>query len=1668
MKKIFALVSLLVAVIQLNAQQQFIKAVNYRGAFAPAPAPMWTDSWTNWDPQNTAYPPPTKIITTPITSNTTWYSDTVYEIQGLIYVKNNAILNIQAGTIIRGDANTANSSLVVTKGSKVYAIGTAASPIVFTSNKAAGSRAPGDWGGVILLGKASYNGAGGIANIEGIAPTADTEYGGGANPDDNDNSGVLKYVRIEFGGYVFQPNKEINGLTFGAVGRGTTIDNVQCSFINDDAFEWFGGTVNCSHLVSYRGVDDEFDTDNGFSGNVQFCLGVRDPQIGDPTYNVSGGSTSEGFESDNDATGSTNTPQTRALFSNITFIGPLRGDASTTNQATIYPAFRRNARLRRNTGLRVLNSVMMDYPRGVHIDGTAAENNASSGVLRFKNNIVAGNVAGRVCEINAGSTFNIWSWFGANNNDSLVSTTGILTNPYDFLNPDYRPAVASPALSNYNFTDSAFFGVLIVEKNPFLQKVDYRGAFSPCPSTPWTQGWTNWDPQNTAYTSNPAKTRIVTDSITSSVIWYKDTTYVLQGLIYIKPGATLTIQAGTLIKGDASVANSSLVVTKGGKLFAVGTAAEPIVFTSSKPAGSRAPGDWGGLIILGKAHYNGAGGIANIEGIAPVPSTEFGGGATPDDNDNSGVFKYIRVEFGGYVFQPNKEINGVTFGAVGRGTTVDYIQCSFINDDAFEWFGGAVNCAHLISYRGVDDEFDTDNGFNGAVQFCLGVRDPQIGDPTWNVSGGSVSEGFESDNDATGSANTPFTSAVFSNITFVGPLRGDASTTNQATIHPAFRRNARIRRNSRLKVFNSIMMDYPRGVHIDGTACETNATNNDLRFSYNLVAGNAAGRVCEVNAGSTFDIWNWFGSRRNDSLVSTAGVLANPYDFLNPDYRPCAGSPGLFNYNFNDTSFNGLITSCEIGVPGPITGDPNVCGVIGTANTLTYSVPSLAGASFYTWSVPANASIVSGQGTNSITVSFSNAFASGSITVTASAACGATSAAASVTLVKIAPAAPAAINGPTNPCIYIGTANLASYSVAPVSGAARYRWTVPVGGTIASANSDSSVINVSWTAGFVTGSISVKSVSLCGTGLSAAKTLILIKKIPSAPAFISAALDVCDSMSTGATYRINAAANAISYTWTLPADVSFASAPAATDTVIKVVFAPTFVSGNITVVANNGCGTATKFVTVKKVLPKKPLKITNLTNPGSVDVCTSMSSTVFAARRADALTTSFTWTLPAGVNLVGYPTDSTVEVSFDPGFTMGSIMVHANRNCGSSADLSLLVKKVLSAMPGTISGLADICDSLGLPSPSGSIRYTIKSVNLASSYSWVVPAGATIVGSSNDTSILVNFATFVTGDKIQVRSNRACGSSNYRILSLKTILPPKPVSMAGPVGTDYLVSTTTYNNVCSFVSSGATAFFTATKAANDTLSTSFVWTAPANATIVSGQGTATVGIIFNNLFKTGTLSVKTARQCGQSAAPLTRSLTTAPFKPLSITPATACAGGSTVYTVTAPVPSFATRFRWTVPTGSSITSANADSSTVTVSYPSTFNATGKSIKVKSVNDCGTSLDLAQTLTAGCFTGGNPITRVAPVNNSSIVSEELYPNPNQGSFTLNVRSSNLSAATAKIQIINMYGQVLAEYTAVNNKGLVQMRIDNKQLVSGIYTVRCLIGEDVRTVRMVVQK
>ncbi|HPF69233.1 MAG TPA: T9SS type A sorting domain-containing protein [Candidatus Krumholzibacteria bacterium] len=421
--------------------------------------------------------------------------DTLYTIYGLYYVESGATINIPAGTVIQG---VPGATLVVKPGGQIFATGEVNRPIVMTSSELPGNRFPGDWGGVVILGRAPVNQVnplieGGI--IEG-------SYGGN---DAQDNSGVFKYVRIEYPGYRFQLNNEINGLTLGGVGRGTEIHHVQVSYSFDDSYECFGGTVDMHHLVALGGTDDDFDTDFGYQGRLQFLFSLRDPNNWDTAGQ------SNGFESDNDGSGSSAQPYTFPVYSNVTLVGP---------EAVQLPlpagnTFENAGVLRRNCRTSVFNSVIAGFPRGMSIrDGSRAA--AGTDTLRFENNEVTGSYLYSTNNIHdTGRWPMVGTWFmGHANMDSvprLASVVG-LGDLSDLTNPNPVPQAGSVLIGTADWSDSYL-------ADPYFTQVSYRGAFDPALSMDqqWTAGWTNFDCQATDYAALTPVTGEVPAQLASAV-----------------------------------------------------------------------------------------------------------------------------------------------------------------------------------------------------------------------------------------------------------------------------------------------------------------------------------------------------------------------------------------------------------------------------------------------------------------------------------------------------------------------------------------------------------------------------------------------------------------------------------------------------------------------------------------------------------------------------------------------------------------------------------------------------------------------------------------------------------------------------------------------------------------------------------------------------------------------------------------------------------------------------------------------------------------------------------------------------------------------------------------------------------------------------------------------
>lgn len=470
--------------------------------------------------------------------------------------------------------------------------------------------------------------------------------------------------------------------------------------------------------------------------------------------------------------------------------------------------------------------------------------------------------------------------------------------------------------------------------NVFFDKVSYVGAFDGV--NDWTEGWTNWDPVNAVYGTpgvtkgNGQFTRTGGVHITTDETW--SGLVKLDGWVYVDAGATLTIEPGTIIRATNK---SVLSVERGGKIMAAGTKAQPIVLTSLQGAGFRANSDWGGLVINGFGINNLPGGTGVAEGGI---GSEYGGS---NNEDNSGVLTYVRIEFPGYEVATGSEVNGLTLNSVGRGTLIDYVQVSYSGDDGFEWFGGAVNLKHIISYRTEDDDFDTDNGFAGMVQFGLILRDPSIVDT-------DTANAFESDNNSSGTELTPVTKAIFSNISAFGASKDQATWAGNPQNHKDGAA-MRIRRASRLSIYNSLFLGWGKGVRLESSFTHHAALSDELAVKNIILGGIYGKKFGDAAVMTEAEVEGWFlaAARKNRILGSDAEAkIADPFNLAAPKFQPQAGSP-LFNASFwVTTPANEVRNGAGAGLrnyPNPFSGTTTVEVTTPRVSKATLAVYSLSG-----------------------------------------------------------------------------------------------------------------------------------------------------------------------------------------------------------------------------------------------------------------------------------------------------------------------------------------------------------------------------------------------------------------------------------------------------------------------------------------------------------------------------------------------------------------------------------------------------------------------------------------------------------------------------------------------------------------------------------------------------
>ncbi len=735
-------------------------------------------------------------------------------------------LTIPAGTHVKA---TDDAVLLVTRGSKLEAQGLPNAPITFSSLDD-DFDGEGEWGGVIIQGfapqyakgtGAACYGSGTVCNVVGEGGTFVGNYGGN---DPADDSGTLRYVRIAEAGLVAGPNNEVNGLTLQGVGHGTGIDFVQVHGNLDDGIEWFGGTVNATHLVLTGNDDDDIDFDEGYKGNIQFAIVRKNPTKAAPT----GSNDPRGIEANSG--GAEETAATAAAIANVTLIGgPLTNPPNTPREGML---------LRGGVTVSVYNSAVSGFSRGcVNIDDGATVSSTVSMV----------NVIG----------------------DCTGNATGIYTDvvPGTRTNDAAGPVAldASWALSAAVGTVTATTFTAVDNGSGFVfQPTTYIGAVAPG-TTAATAWWAEWtipgsladaaeEPAEAPFVSCTGGTCTISGDVTEDYVLVAGTNWVLDNVVRVgngnvtltsaadvtatrEAGVTLTVRPGVSVKATE---DAVLLVTRGSRLVAEGTANAPITF-SSLDDNFDGEGEWGGVIIQGFAPQyakgtgavcHGAGTVCNVVGEGGTFVGNYGGNEPGDD---SGTLKYVRIAEAGLVAGPNNEVNGLTLQGVGHGTDIEYVQVHGNLDDGIEWFGGTVNARYIVLTSNDDDDIDFDEGYRGNIQYAIVKKNPTKAAPT----GSNDPRGIEANSG--GAEESGATAAAIANVTIVGgPLTNPPNTTREGVL---------LRGGVTTALYNSAISGFSRGcVNIDNGATVTSTIT--LVNVIGDCAGNGTGIFTDLVAGT--------------------------------------------------------------------------------------------------------------------------------------------------------------------------------------------------------------------------------------------------------------------------------------------------------------------------------------------------------------------------------------------------------------------------------------------------------------------------------------------------------------------------------------------------------------------------------------------------------------------------------------------------------------------------------------------------------------------------------------------------------------------------------------------------------------------------------------------------
>jgi hypothetical protein len=399
---------------------------------------------------------PVVVVTGEVTGTENWTNNFYYVLRGAVFVPEGATLNIQAGTRVIGESGSVGT-LIVMRGGRLNALGTAAQPVVFTSDQPVGSRSRGDWGGLIINGRAPVNIEGG----EGVGE-ADTGVYGGDDP--NDSSGIMRYVRVEFAGVEFSPDNELNGIAFQGVGRGGAYEYIQVHMNRDDAFEWFGGTADIKYAVASNAADDSFDWTFGWSGRAQF-LAVHQ-RSDDADW---------GIEADNNEFNNNLLPRSNPQIYNMTICGdPDRNEGAESVRAVLF---------RRGTAVTFRNFIIAGSKTlGMQIDGTSTLAQVDNGTTQ----IGSGVISGPVTPLHASVQPHVTS--GRFPNVRVGVDPGLSPSCFDHANVSFQPVSVATLAGGQ-------LAPIQPPNDGFFEAVTFIGAVPPAPADDWTAGWTSYPQQ---------------------------------------------------------------------------------------------------------------------------------------------------------------------------------------------------------------------------------------------------------------------------------------------------------------------------------------------------------------------------------------------------------------------------------------------------------------------------------------------------------------------------------------------------------------------------------------------------------------------------------------------------------------------------------------------------------------------------------------------------------------------------------------------------------------------------------------------------------------------------------------------------------------------------------------------------------------------------------------------------------------------------------------------------------------------------------------------------------------------------------------------------------------------------------------------------------------------